>query len=258
MIRELWDLYFREKISDKSAALSFYLLLTFPAVLLGMIYVSKIFVPEQKVNSLIISWSEFLAIGQVSYFIESFTTQNITISVLALLLILFLATKGFAYLYESINSIWGTHWLSAQWHKRIIASIILLIITSFLAITFLIDSVLTKAIISFRQIYSFSAEFTFFIYTAATFIMLILLVGSLYKLLIDTHIKNRHILLVSIIITLLFLVSKQAFGFFISFGQVASVYGTLGLFVVLLTWTYFQAKIFYLGALMLKILHRRR
>lgn len=79
-------------------------------------------------------------------------------------------------------------------------------------------------------------------------VVLALLFAAVYKILPDTPIAWRHVLVGAAVTALLFTAGKSLIGIYLARSHVASGYGAGGALIVLLAWIYYSAQIFLLGA----------
>jgi membrane protein len=87
---------------------------------------------------------------------------------------------------------------------------------------------------------------------AVTFVvsfgLIALLFAAIYKILPDTPIAWRDVVVGAVTTALLFTVGKSLIGFYIGSSKVTSSYGAAGALAVTLIWIYYSAQIFLLGA----------
>lgn len=85
-----------------------------------------------------------------------------------------------------------------------------------------------------------------------------LLFAAIYKVLPDTPIEWRDVIVGSVGTALLFVTGKSLIGWYIGSSAVASAYGAAGALIVILLWVYYSAQIFLLGAEFTKAYSDRR
>jgi membrane protein len=83
---------------------------------------------------------------------------------------------------------------------------------------------------------------------AASFAVLTLLFGMMFKLLPDVKMAWSDVWLGAAVTAILFTVGKFAIGLYLGHSSMASSYGVAGSFVVLLVWVYYSAQILFFGA----------
>jgi membrane protein len=85
-----------------------------------------------------------------------------------------------------------------------------------------------------------------------------LLVAAIYKVLPDTTIYWRHLLLGAFVTAALFTVGKSVIGWYLGQAAPSSAYGAAGALIVLMFWIYYSAQIFLLGAELTKAIDAER
>ena len=86
-----------------------------------------------------------------------------------------------------------------------------------------------------------------------SFLIVVLLFATIFKVLPDARIKWRDVITGSIITAVLFSLGKYAIGFYLGRSAVASIYGAAGSIMILMIWVYYSAAILYLGAIITKV-----
>ena len=90
-----------------------------------------------------------------------------------------------------------------------------------------------------------------------SFALISVLFAAIYKVLPDTPLKWRDVIVGAVITAALFTVGKSLIGWYIGSSAVASSYGAAGALIVLLLWVYYSAQIFLLGAEFTKVFANR-
>ena len=84
--------------------------------------------------------------------------------------------------------------------------------------------------------------------TVVSLAIFTLLFAAIYKVLPDTTIYWRHLLLGAFVTAALFTVGKSVIGWYLGQAAPSSAYGAAGALIVLMFWTYYSAQIFLFGA----------
>lgn len=74
------------------------------------------------------------------------------------------------------------------------------------------------------------------------------LFAALYKLLPDTEVAWRDVVVGAVVTALLFVVGEALLGIYIAHAGISSAYGTAGSLVILLVWVYYSAMLLLFGA----------
>jgi len=83
------------------------------------------------------------------------------------------------------------------------------------------------------------------------------LFAAIYKVVPETKIQWRDVLLGAAVTSLLFTVGKLLIGLYLGKASFASTYGAAASVVVLIVWVYYSGQIFFLGAEFTKIFANR-
>ena len=94
--------------------------------------------------------------------------------------------------------------------------------------------------------------------TVVSLAIFTLLFAAIYKVLPDTTIYWRHLLLGAFVTAALFTVGKSVIGWYLGQAAPSSAYGAAGALIVLMFWTYYSAQIFLFGAELTKAIDDER
>jgi membrane protein len=90
----------------------------------------------------------------------------------------------------------------------------------------------------------------------ASFIVVTLLFGAIYKLLPDIRLRWSDVLIGASVTSLLFTIGKQALAIYLGRVGFESTYGAAWTVVIVLVWVYYSAQLFFLGAEFTKVYTR--
>ena len=90
-----------------------------------------------------------------------------------------------------------------------------------------------------------------------SFLIITGLFASIYKALPSTRVAWKNVWPGAVITSFLFTTGKYLIGFYLGKQGIESSYGAAGSFIIFITWVYYSAQIFYLGAEFTKILADR-
>ncbi|WFU19742.1 YihY/virulence factor BrkB family protein [Bradyrhizobium sp. CB3481] len=85
-----------------------------------------------------------------------------------------------------------------------------------------------------------------------------LLFAAIYRVMPDTTISWRHLLLGAFVTAVLFTVGKSLIGWYLGQAAPSSTYGAAGALIVLMFWVYYSAQIFLFGAELTKAIFDAR
>src|SRR3954454_7791961 len=83
--------------------------------------------------------------------------------------------------------------------------------------------------------------------------LIAVLFAAIYKVLPDTALTWRDVMVGAIVTAVLFTIGKSLIGWYIGSSAVASSYGAAGGLIVLLLWVYYSVQIFLVGAEFTKV-----
>ncbi len=88
---------------------------------------------------------------------------------------------------------------------------------------------------------------------AVSFLLITVLFAAIYKVLPDTPIRWRDVIVGAGVTALLFDIGKFLIGFYLGNSAAGSAYGAAGALLIILLWTYYSVQIFLLGAEFTKV-----
>lgn len=250
-----------DKITKKSASLSYYTVFSLGPMLIVIIFVAGIFFGKEAVQGTVY--------GQIANFVGSDAAlqiqeiiKNATVSgkkdfaaIIGIIALLVGATTIFSDMQDSINDIWG---LKANPKKGgimqmvftrllsfgVIGSLAFLLLVS-LAISTIVDAFSDNIQVQFPHL---AVGLFYIINLVITFCVITALFGIIFKVLPDARIKWVDVLSGSIATAILFMLGKFGISYYISSSNVADTYGAAGSLVILLLWIYYSSIILYFGA----------
>ena len=250
-----------DKITKKSASLSYYTIFSLAPMLIVIIFAAGLFFEKEAVEGTIY--------GQISSFVGSDAAlqiqnmiKNAAISgkkdfaaVIGIIALLVGATTLFSDMQDSINEIWG---LKPNPKKKSIMQMIFTRILSFgvigsLAFLLLVSLVVSTLVETFNirikeHFPQLAIGFFYIINLVITFSVITTLFGIIFKVLPDAKIKWVDVLSGSIATAILFMIGKFGISYYISSSNVADTYGAAGSLVILLLWIYYSSIILFFGA----------
>ena len=186
---------------------------------------------------------------------------------LGLLALLVTASGVFGEMQSALNAIWKTrpqggtvtHFMTiTRLMKARAASLGLVAALGFLLLVSLVIGAVLTALGTYINAY---IPFGQLILSALTFVISFLLTSvlfaAIYKILPDTPLAWRDVVVGAVATAFLFEIGKLLIGLYIGSSAVVSSYGAAGGLIVLLLWIYYSAQIFLLGAEFTKTYARR-
>jgi len=259
LLRETFLEFFMHNGFQLSAALSCYILFSLTPLLVIIISLSGLFFGELAVRGEVFDQINGLvgtrAATEIQQVLKTVklapetpvaTTLGIMISIIA-------ASGVFAEMQRSINFIWGVKAtgrrgiLKFLMHRLL--SFLLLGSTGILLLVGLIINSLMDMLDSQLILYLPGIDIDFFyaVNLLILFLLVILLFVAVFIILPDGKITLRDCLTGALFTAVLFMSGKFLIGLYFDYLAGSSIYGAAGTLLVILTWIYYSAIIFYLG-----------
>ncbi|MDO6737498.1 YihY/virulence factor BrkB family protein [Wenyingzhuangia sp. 2_MG-2023] len=248
-----------------SAAISYYALFSFPALLIIIIHSIGFFYSESQVKTKIINEIASILGRETAVFVENIleNSYNLEQSKIALIIgvitLLYGATGLFIALQKALNKIWGVPESTKRGFFKLIKdrlfSLSLVLIIGFLLLTSLILTSVINALTDWiRTVFP---EFILLIFQIVNFVIPLLLITVLFalifKILPDAVIKWTDVWLGSFVTSLLFSIGKQALGIYFAKANPESTFGAAGSVILILLWVSYSSLILFFGAEFTKV-----
>lgn len=186
-------------------------------------------------------------------------------TILSIITLIVGASSVVVELRSALNLVWGIPNTEAgTWYRDVLAlvkdrlysSLVVLAAGCLLPIS-LLGSVLITTIGKFfgplLPIPEWALHLTAF---AASFVVVTLLFGAIYKLLPDVHLRWSDVFIGASVTSLLFTIGKQLVAIYLGRVGFESTYGAAWTGVIFLVWVYYSAQLFFLGAEFTKVYTR--
>jgi membrane protein len=173
-------------------------------------------------------------------------------SVLGILTLLITASGVFGEMQSALNAIWKTKSQGGTVTRLLRARAASFGLVTALGFLLLVSLVVSALLTAFGGYVNEFLPFGKFVLAALNFLisfsLITILFAAIYKVLPDTRIEWRDVIVGSIATALLFVIGKSLIGMYIGSTAIASSYGAAGGLVVLLLWIYYSAQVFLVGA----------
>lgn len=182
---------------------------------------------------------------------------GILASVIGVVTLLITASGVFGEMQATLNIIWkvkpkGT--TVSQLIRARTASLGLVSVLGFLLMVSLVVSAGLTAMADVIKVYlPFGSIVLTLINLAISFLLIALLFGAIYKILPDRKLQWRDVTVGALVTSALFTLGKSLIGLYIGRTALGSSYGAAGALLIVLTWIYYSAQIFLLGAEFTKV-----
>lgn len=247
-----------------SAALAFYFILSFPALLLFSVSIGSIFFRSKHLQDEIINYLQGAIderiINMIIVLFERIPEINsLSISALiGLVLILWSASNIFRHLKSFLEIAWDIKPVMSNSVKDLVKNAIM----SFTFVIFfgglLIISISIKGVIYmgsslFHELLPFSPVIADYAGFISSFLILILFFMLVYRVLPNTSLDLRSVFVGSLVTVILITIGEYAIGIFFTYSNPASVYGVIGSIVGLFLLIYYSSIMITIGAEFTKV-----
>ncbi|MCB2219063.1 MAG: YihY/virulence factor BrkB family protein [Bacteroidetes bacterium] len=253
-----------------SAAISYYTIISLPAIMVIMLTITGYFYSEEKVqqeiNNQITQLIGNESARQVINMIDKakISTQTFWATVIGIVTLIISATGVFLQLQRALNQIWD---IRVKPKKALLKFLInrvftlsTIVILGFLMLVSLVTSSLITIFSGFiTEYFSIKAGFLFngtntiftLFFTGVVFLLM-------FRILPDARIKWRFLMIGSLVTSVLFNFGIWLIGFYIGRSDPGSTYGAAGSLVLILIWVAYSSLIFLLGAAFTRVYAERK
>lgn len=184
-------------------------------------------------------------------------SSGVIASIVGGVTLLVTASGVFGEMQSTLNVIWkakprGT--TVSQLIRARTASLGLVAVLGFLLMVSLVISAgLTAMANIINATLPFGATILVVLNLLISYIMISLLFGAIYKILPDRRLQWRDVTVGALVTAALFTIGKFLIGLYIGSTALGSSYGAAGALIIVLSWIYYSAQIFLLGAEFTKV-----
>lgn len=252
------DGWMRHQVARTGAALAFYTVFSLAPVLILSIAIAGIFFGEKAARGEIVEQVRGL-IGTTGASAIQAVLENAgrpgagrIATIVSVVTLLIGANTALAELKTGLDQIWDVPGNERQgfWYfiRTRILSVGLILALGFLLLVSLVISAALTALERFWAGEEAIAVVVGWLNSAFAFALVVLLFGTIYKVLPSVRVAWRDVLIGALVTALLFTIGKFVIGAYLGNSGLASTYGAAGSLVLLLVWVYYSAQIFLLGA----------
>lgn len=246
-----------------SAALSFYLLLSLPAILLFSVSIGSLFLGSGQVQDRIVEYMEGVVdisvIDSLKLFLTNMpTTDSLSFSALAgLLLLMWSAGNVFRQFKKFLDRLWEVPPSKGNFARNFLEDVLLSFVTVLVFGGLIVGSTVLEALMltGSRFLYAYLPVSGLVQYagTSAAFLVLVMLFIFIYLALPDIDLGFRCVAIGSIVTVFLITIGKYAVMFYMTQSDLTSVYGIIGSVIGLLLWIYYSSIVITIGAEFTKV-----
>ncbi|HYL04544.1 MAG TPA: YihY/virulence factor BrkB family protein [Thermoanaerobaculia bacterium] len=245
--------------STQSAALAFYTMFSLAPLLVVVIAVFGLAFGADAVRGEILTefqgWMGKDAASLVQSILRTAAEPNTNrlAGILGIAILIFGASGVFVQLQQSLNRIWGVvpkpgAAIKSLLRKRMLSFAVVLGIGFLLVVSLILSTGLTALGDYLERRYQLPVALLHALNILASFLVVTLLFALIYRLLPDVKLTWRDVFLGAVVTSALFGAGKTLIGFYLGRTGAASAYGAAGSLVMLLSWVYYSALVFLLGA----------
>lgn len=264
-IRETAHGFSADKVLKLAAALAFSTLVALPGLLIIVIWItSTLYSPSGMEANMILQMNSLLgedATAQIREILinSKFDYTSLWPKILGVVILLISATGVFGEIQDSINTIWGLQTkpragILKLFINRFLSFSIILSLGFVLVVSLIANALITTLSDSVQVHFPWIPMQLYYILNQLVIgIVLILLFGTIFKLLPDAKLEWKDVFFSATITTALFMAGKYLIEYILSHNSTISMYGSAGAVIVILLWVYYSSIILYLGAEMTEV-----
>lgn len=276
--RDIWALledsfseWNRQNATRLGASLAFYTLLSLaPLLLLTVSIVGFVFGESaarhsvtHQIQALVGSAAAKAATG----FLQAprAKVHGIIGTVFGVVTLLFSASGVVIELRQTLNYIWdvqtpdtsGFRMVTGFVRERLFSFAMVLAVGFLLIVSLALSTWLSGFTANSARITGLEATLFHVANSVVSFLVITGLFAAIYRVMPDTPIQWRDVLLGGAVTSLLFTIGKSFLGVYLGRASYSSMYGAAASVIVLIAWTYYSAQIFFLGAEFTKVFARK-
>lgn len=250
------------RAASKGAALALYTLFSLAPMLVLVVAVAGLFFGVDTVRALLLKQMSGVLGPQGAEAMKSilagahFQSDTTMAALISTALVLVGATSAFSELKDSLDELWEVpkHMGNGLWSmvRERFLSIGLVLVLALMLLTSLAVTTLLDAL---GDVWASGIAGATFLIVAkvvswlVSFLIVTSLFAAIYKYLPAVPIAWRDVILGSLLTAILFLAGKYLIGLYLAKTNFSSGYGAAGSLVLLVSWIYYSAQIFFYGAL---------
>jgi membrane protein len=267
LIKDSVMAFIEDEALSKGAAIAFYTVTSIAPILLIVIAIAGLAFGRDAAQSAITAQLSGLMGRQTAELLQtavasaSAKSSGIVATIVGLVTLIATASGVFGEMQSALNAIWKAKPKGGTVSRLIRARAASLGLVGALGFLLMVSLVVSAGLTAFGDYLNTVLPFGKVILSAlnvlVSFALIALLFAAIYKVLPDTALTWRDVIVGALITAALFTIGKSLIGWYIGSSAVASSYGAAGALIVLLLWVYYSAQIFLLGAEFTKVFASR-
>ena len=181
----------------------------------------------------------------------SHETTGVFATVIGVGTLLLTSTGAFAEIQSALNAVWKATpsvGFFALIRSRLMSLGLVLTLGFLMLVSLVVSAALTALGDYLSGLFPGAGFLMSLLNSTISLVLIATLFVVIYKILPDTPIAWRDVVVGSVATAILFTVGKSLIGLYIGSTSVASSYGAAGALLIILLWVYYSAQIFLLGA----------
>jgi membrane protein len=268
-LKEIYQIWISEKPNQLAAALAYFGMFSFAAVIFIAFWLASFFINEAAAAEQFYARIEVVLGAETAAYIQESVTNiaasisggSIIVSAISLISLLFAAMGLFLQLKYVLNRIWGVPLMQIGNRVAIIRqrlfAFIMVIALGLLVILVTMVNVIFAWFGSVVEDLFASSELVTMLNILALLVIMVLANAFVYKVLPDVKLAWRDVWFGSLTATLLMAFAGLVIGLYFKLGGINSAFEAAGAFTVLMITIYIFAQIFLFGAVITRVYAQR-
>ena len=275
LVKEGWTLlkrsvasYLEDEALTRGAAIAFYTITSIGPLLFIVVEIAGLFFGEAAASGALASeltgliGKQTVDLLQTAMQSASVKSTGILATIVGVVTLLITASGVFTEMQQALNVIWRAQsketTVTGLLRARALSLGLVAALGFLLLVSLAISALLTALGNYMGGSVALAALILRMLNFLASFALITLLFAAIYKVLPDTSIAWRDVLVGAIGTSVLFTVGKFLIGLYLGSSAIASGYGAAGGLILLALWVYYSAQTFLLGAEFTKVYARHR
>lgn len=250
------------RAASKGAALALYTLFSLAPMLLLVVTIAGFFFGEDTVRQNLLEQMSKLMGSEGADAVKTILggarneSGGLIAGLVSIALVLISATSAFAELKDSLDELWevppsNQSGLWSMVKERFLSFGLILVLALMLLMTLGVSTALAtmEGVFGGGTTGTILKTVTMVVSHAVSFGVVAGLFAVIFKYLPATQIAWKDVIVGAIITAVLFIIGKFAIGMYVASADISSSYGAAGSVVILITWIYYSAQIFFYGSL---------
>ena len=263
MLKETVLAFIEDGALSSGASMAFYAVTSLAPILLIVVAIAALVFGEEAARGALTSQFQSMMGQQTADVLQDAIknagqkTSGTLATIIGVVTLLVTASGVFGEMQAALNKIWKASPQGSTVSRLVrarAASLGLVAALGFLLIISLVVSAGTSALGSVVSSYlPFGKVILAILNTFVSLVLIAVLFAAIYKVLPDTKLQWRDVIVGALATSALFTIGKSLIGWYLGTSATGSAYGAAGALMVILLWTYYSSEIFLLGAEFTKV-----